>query len=55
MKKIWKMRYQIMEKLGQGMVQENFPSVEEMEIAAQVFVLCVKLVSVNKLLADMGN
>ena len=36
-------------------IAPTFPSVEEMEVAAQVFVLCVKLVSVNKLLADMGN
>ncbi len=36
-------------------IAPTFPSVEEMQIAAQVFVLCVKLVSVNKLLADMGN
>ena len=36
-------------------IAPTFPSVEEMEVAAQVFVLCVKLVSVNKLLSDMGN
>ena len=34
-------------------IAPTFPSVEEMEEAAKVFVLCVKLVSVNKLLADM--
>ena len=36
-------------------IAPTFPSVEEMEVAAKVFVLCVKLVSVNKLLSDMGN
>ena len=34
-------------------IAPTFPSVEEMAIAAKVFVLCVKLVSVNKILADM--
>ena len=34
-------------------IAPTFPSVEEMAIAAKVFVLCVKLVSVNKLLSDM--
>ena len=34
-------------------IAPTFPSVEEMAVAAQVFVLCVKLVSVEKLLADM--
>ena len=34
-------------------IAPTFPSVEEMTVAAKVFVLCVKLVSVNKLLADM--
>ena len=34
-------------------IAPTFPSVEEMEIASKVFVLCVKLVSVNKLLAEM--
>ena len=33
-------------------IAPTFPSVEEMKEAAEVFVLCVKLVSVNKLLAD---
>ena len=36
-------------------IAPTFPSVEEMEVAARVFVLCVKLVSVNKLLSNMGN
>ena len=36
-------------------IAPTFPSVEEMEEAAKVFVLCVKLVSVNKLLADMDG
>ena len=36
-------------------IAPTFPSVEEMAVAAKVFVLCVKLVSVNKLLADMEN
>ncbi len=36
-------------------IAPTFPSVEEMQVAAKVFVLCVKLVSVNKLLSDMGN
>ncbi len=34
-------------------IAPTFPSVEEMKEAAEVFVLCVKLVSVNKLLAEM--
>lgn len=34
-------------------IAPTFPSVEEMEVAAKVFVLCVKLVSVNKILAEM--
>lgn len=34
-------------------IAPTFPSVEEMEIAAKVFVLCVKLASVEKLLSDM--
>ena len=34
-------------------IAPTFPSVEEMTIAAKVFVLCVKLVSVNKLLSKM--
>ena len=34
-------------------IAPTFPSVEEMAVAAQVFVLCVKLVSVEKLLAEM--
>ena len=34
-------------------IAPTFPSVEEMKEAAEVFVLCVKLVSVNKILADM--
>ena len=34
-------------------IAPTFPSVEEMTVAAQVFVLCVKLVSVNKILAEM--
>ena len=36
-------------------IAPTFPSVEEMAVAAKVFVLCVKLVSVNKLLADMDS
>ena len=32
----------------------SFPSAEEMKAAAEVFVLCVKLASVEKLLADMA-
>ena len=36
-------------------IAPTFPSVEEMEVAAKVFVLCVKLVSVNKLLLNMEN
>ena len=34
-------------------IAPTFPSVEEMEEAAKVFVLCVKLSSVEKLLAEM--
>ena len=34
-------------------IAPTFPSVEEMEVAAKVFVLCVKLVSVNKILAEI--
>lgn len=34
-------------------IAPTFPSIEEMEIAAKVFVLCVKLASVEKLLSDM--
>ena len=34
-------------------IAPTFPSVEEMAVAAQVFVLCVKLVSVNKILSEM--
>lgn len=34
-------------------IAPTFPSVEEMEEAAKVFVLCVKLVSVNKILSEM--
>ena len=34
-------------------IAPTFPSVEEMKEAAEVFVLCVKLVSVNKILAEM--
>ena len=34
-------------------IAPTFPSPEEMEAATELFVLCVKLVSVNKLL--MGN
>ncbi len=34
-------------------IAPTFPSIEEMEVASKVFVLCVKLCSVNKLLADM--
>ena len=34
-------------------IAPTFPSVEEMAVAAKVFVLCVKLVSVNKILAEM--
>ena len=36
-------------------IAPTFPSVEEMKVAAQVFVLCVKLVSVNKILAEMAD
>ena len=35
-------------------IAPTFPSIEEMEVASKVFVLCVKLCSVNKLLADMN-
>ena len=35
-------------------IAPTFPSIEEMQDASKVFVLCVKLVSVNKLLADMN-
>ena len=35
-------------------IAPTFPSIEEMQVAAKVFVLCVKLVSVNKLLAEMN-
>ena len=35
-------------------IAPTFPSVEEMQVAAKVFVLCVKLASVEKLLADMN-
>ncbi len=34
-------------------IAPSFPSPEEMAVAAKVFVLCVKLASVEKLLADM--
>ena len=34
-------------------IAPTFPSVEEMKEAAEVFVLCVKLVSVNKILAEI--
>lgn len=32
----------------------TFPSIEEMQVASKVFVLCVKLVSVEKLLSEMN-
>ena len=35
-------------------IAPTFPSIEEMEVASKVFVLCVKLCSANKLLADMN-
>ncbi len=35
-------------------IAPTFPSIEEMQDASKVFVLCVKLASVNKLLADMN-
>ena len=35
-------------------IAPTFPSIEEMEVASKVFVLCVKLASVEKLLADMN-
>ena len=35
-------------------IAPTFPSIEEMAVAAKVFVLCVKLVSVKKLLAEMN-
>ena len=35
-------------------IAPTFPSIEEMQVASKVFVLCVKLCSVNKLLADMN-
>ena len=34
-------------------IAPTFPSIEEMQVASRVFVLCVKLASVEKLLADM--
>ena len=34
-------------------IAPTFPSIEEMQVASIVFVLCVKLASVEKLLADM--
>ena len=34
-------------------IAPSFPTPEEMSAAADVFVLCVKLVSVEKLLSDM--
>lgn len=34
-------------------IAPSFPTPEEMELASRLFVLCVKLVSVRKLLADM--
>ena len=33
-------------------IAPSFPSAEEMAVAADLFVLCVKLVSVNKLLEN---
>jgi DNA-binding transcriptional MocR family regulator len=33
-------------------IAPSFPTVEELEVAAQIFVLSVKLVSVEKLLAE---
>lgn len=35
-------------------IAPTFPSIEEMEVASKVFVLCVKLASIEKLLADMN-
>ena len=35
-------------------IAPTFPSIEEMQIASKVFVLCVKLASVEKLLSDMN-
>lgn len=35
-------------------IAPSFPTVEELELAAQLFVLCVKLVSVEKLLSEMA-
>lgn len=35
-------------------IAPTFPSIEEMAVAAKVFVLCVKLVSVEKLLSEMN-
>lgn len=35
-------------------IAPTFPSIEEMQVASKVFVLCVKLASVEKLLADMN-
>ena len=35
-------------------IAPTFPSVEEMKVASKVFTLCVKLASVEKLLADMN-
>ena len=34
-------------------IAPSFPTPEEMEMASKVFVLCVKLASVEKLLAEM--
>ena len=35
-------------------IAPTFPTSEEMKVAAEVFVLCVKLVSVEKMLAEMA-
>ena len=35
-------------------IAPTFPSIEEMQVASKVFVLCVKLASVEKLLSDMN-
>ncbi len=35
-------------------IAPTFPSIEEMQVASKVFVLCVKLASVNKLLSEMN-
>lgn len=35
-------------------IAPTFPSIEEMKVASKVFVLCVKLASIEKLLADMN-